>query len=232
MLNKSDSAKALKKLFRRFPIVDLDTLCDALKTRSRMSIFRRLREIGYYSSYTHTGRYYTLEDIPQFDDYGLWHHQGVGFSQFGTLKGTIVELVNKSPTGHTHAELHHLLRIRVHNTLLSLVGEGQVCREHIERMFLYVSAESDHAVDQISRRRDQMVESQKTLIDIPTTTVIDILIETLHAGQVRISPGLVAKRLSVQGASVTVQQVEEVFARYRLGAEKKTPESGSTYSRA
>jgi len=230
MLNKLDSNKALKKLFLRFPVVDLDTLCDTLKTRSRMSTFRRLREIGYYSSYTHTGRYYTLSDIPQFDDYGLWHHQGVGFSRFGTLKGTIVELVNKSPTGHTHVELNHLLRIRVHNTLLSLVREGQVGREHIERMFLYVSAESDHAAEQISRRKDQLAESQKVLIDIPSTTVIDILIETLHAGQVRIAPALVAKRLSARGAPVTVQQVEQVFARYRIDTEKKTAESGSTYS--
>jgi hypothetical protein len=99
-------------------------------------------------------------------------------------------------------------------------------------MFLYVSAESDHAAEQISRRREQLAESQKALIDIPTTSVIDILIETLHAGQVRIAPSLVAKRLSARGAPVTVQQVEQVFARYRLGTEKKTAESGSTYSRA
>jgi hypothetical protein len=94
VLNKSDSNKAIKKLFRRFPIADLDTLFKTVKTSSRMSIFRRLREIGYFSSYTHTGRYYTLADIPQFDDYGLWIHQGIGFSQFGTLRATIVQLVN------------------------------------------------------------------------------------------------------------------------------------------
>ncbi|MBC8509399.1 MAG: hypothetical protein H8D34_31500, partial [Chloroflexi bacterium] len=105
MLNKSDSNKALRKLFGRFSVADLDTLCKTLKTGSRMSIFRRLREIGYFSSYTHTGRYYILADIPQFDDYGLWIHQGIGFSQFGTLRATIVQLVNESPTGHTHMEL-------------------------------------------------------------------------------------------------------------------------------
>jgi hypothetical protein len=187
-----------------------------------MSIFRRLREIGYFSSYTHTGRYYTLADIPQFDDYGLWVHQGIGFSRFGTLKATIVQLVNRSPTGHTHIELNNLLRIRVHNTLLSLVREGRVGREHIEKTFLYVSAESDYAAEQISRRRAQLADREKTIPDIPTTTVIEVLIETIHAGRGHMAPSLVAKRLSARGMPINVQQVEQVFARYGIDTEKKT----------
>jgi len=232
VLNKSYSNKALKKLFHRFPVADLDTLFKTVKTSSRMSIFRRLREIGYFSSYTHTGRYYTLADIPQFDDYGLWIHQGIGFSQFGTLRATIVQLVNKSPTGHTHMELNNLLRIRVHNTLLKLVREDRVGREYIEKMFLYVSADYDLAAEQISRRRVQLVDSQKAIPHIPTTTVIEVLIETIHAGQVRIAPSLVAKGLSARGIPITVQQVEQVFARYGIDTEKKTAESGLTFSRA
>jgi len=196
-----------------------------------MSIFRRLKEIGYFSSYTHTGRYYTLADIPQFDDYGLWNHQGIGFSQFGTLRATIVQLVNKSPTGHTHMELNNLLRIRAHNTLLKLVRVDRVGREYIEKMFLYVNADSDHAAEQISLRRVQLADSQKAIPLIPTTTVIEVLIETIHAEQMRIAPSLVAKGLSARGIPITVQQVEQVFARYGIATEKKTAGSGSTFSR-
>jgi hypothetical protein len=225
MLNKSESIKALKKLFRRLPVVDLETLCGTLESRSRMSIFRRLREIGYFSSYSHTGRYYTLADIPQFDDYGLWIHQGIGFSRFGTLKATIVELVNKSPTGHTHMELNNLLHIRVHNTLLRLLREGDVGRQYIGKAFLYVSTESDHAAEQISRRSVQLADQKKAISDIPTTTVIEVLIETIHAGQVCIAPSLVAKGLSARGVPITVQQVEQVFIRYGIETEKKTVES-------
>jgi len=226
MLNKSNSDKALKKLFRRFPVVDLDTLCRTLKTRSRMSIFRRLREIGYFSSYTHTGRYYTLADIPQFDDYELWIYQGIGFSRFGTLKATIIALVNRSPTGLKHIELNKLLRVRVHNTLLSLVREGRVGREYIDRTFLYVSAESEHATEQISRRRIQLADWQKAIPDIPSTLVIEVLIETIHAGQMHIAPSLLAKRLCARGVPITVQQIEQVFARYGIDPEKKTVGSG------
>jgi hypothetical protein len=222
MLTKSESNRALKRLFHRFPVVDLQALSRTLQTRSRMSIFRRLREIGYFSSYTHTGRYYTLTEIPQFDDYGLWMHQGIGFSQFGSLKATIVELVNRSAIGHTHMELNNLLRIRVHNTLLSVVRERRISRQRFDRAFLYVSAEHQHAHEQISRRKEQLPDSQKAIADIPITTVIEVLIETLHAGQVRVAPSLVAKRLCERAVPVTREQVEKVFTQYGIEAEKKT----------
>jgi len=46
-----------------------------------MSVFRRLSALGYLSSFNHDGRYYTLDDIPDFDINGLWHFQGVFFSK-------------------------------------------------------------------------------------------------------------------------------------------------------
>ena len=99
-----------------------------------MSIFRRLKEIGYLSSYTHAGRYYTLPHIPHFDKFGLWFHQGVGFSQAGSLKATIAILVDASPAGLTHVELTDILRVRVHNTLLALVRETRIGRQKIDKM--------------------------------------------------------------------------------------------------
>lgn len=66
-----DTAKtALRNLFRRTPIAQLDALYRALKTRSRMSVFRRLSLLGYLTSYTHTARYYTLREIPRLTSSG------------------------------------------------------------------------------------------------------------------------------------------------------------------
>lgn len=232
MLDKTASTRVLKRLFNRFPVSDLDMLSRTLKTNSRMSIFRRLREIGYFSSYTHAGRYYTLVHIPQFDDYGLWIHQGIGFSRVGTLKATIVELVDRAPSGLAHIELNHLLRVKVQNTLLTLVRESRVHRARIDRAYLYVSAETGKAAEQISRRRGQLADKPKRITELSTTTVIEVLIETIHAGQVHIAPMLVAQRLSTRGVPVTAKQVEQVFARYSIVTEKKTSESSSTRSQA
>jgi len=188
-----------------------------------MSIFRRLKEIGYFSSYTHAGRYYTLTNIPQFDDDGLWFYQEIGFSRFGTLKATIVELVSGSSTGFTHLELSHLLRIKVHNALLDLVKEGRMDRARLENAFIYVASEQDKASGQINLRRAAAAsESVTELAVLSDATVIEVLIETVHAGHVQISPLMVAKRLSKRGISVSGKQVEQIFDQYGIPTEKKT----------
>jgi hypothetical protein len=228
MLDQEASKKALKRLFRRFPVADLDTLSRTLDTKSRMSIFRRLKNIGYLSSYTHAGGFYTLAHIPQFDEYGLWLHQGIGFSKAGTLKATVLKLVETPPSGFIHTELNHLLRVKVHNTLLSLVREGHIRREHIEQAYLYISTEPGAAAEQISQRRMQVAESDKGIGILPMTTVIEVLIETIHAGKLRVAPKLISQRLAARGCSVTTRQIEQVFAQYGIDTLKKTAAFNST----
>ncbi len=105
MLPPVKSRRALLRLFRKRPIVTLSTLLETLRTRSRMSVFRRLSVIDYLTSYSHAGRYYTLRAIPEFDEGGLWHHLGVSFSRYGSLKSTVEHIVNDSEAGKTHPEL-------------------------------------------------------------------------------------------------------------------------------
>lgn len=50
MLAPEESTTALERLFERQRVVDLDALFDALQTKSRMSVFRRLSPLGYLSS--------------------------------------------------------------------------------------------------------------------------------------------------------------------------------------
>lgn len=228
MLDKTDSAKALKRLFGRFPVADLETLSRTLDTKSRMSVFRRLKDFGYFSSYTHAGRFYTVAYIPQFDAYGLWIHQGIGFSREGTLKATILKLVETAPSGFTHTELSHLLRVKVHNALLSLVREGHIRREHIEQAYLYISTDPGEADGQISQRRMKLAESDKGVDILPVTTVIEVLIETIHTGKFRVAPKLISKQLAARGCSVTTRQIEHIFDQYGIDTLKKTAASTST----
>jgi hypothetical protein len=219
MLDKNASAKALKRQFRRFCLVDLNALYETLKTRSRMSVFRRLLQLGYLTSFTHRGRYYTMSDIPQFDQYGLWFHQGVGFSRVGTLKNTIVELIENSVAGLTHRELELLVRIRVHNSLLALVRDKRIGREGVEGAFLYVSSDPDQAEQQIVRRQKQLADVCEHPFGLPASTIIEVLVEALQAGVV---PVLVARQLTARGVSVSIEQVKQVFGQYGIETGKKT----------
>ena len=123
MLTPDASERALRDYFRQHRIAELRELFQLLGTRSRMSVFRRLKAVGYRSSFNHAGRYYTLADVPQFDRWGLWFHGNAGFSCAGTLKATVVGLVEGSVAGMSPKDLLALLKLPVANTLYNTLHE-------------------------------------------------------------------------------------------------------------
>ena len=89
------STEPILRLFRRSKIATLDQLSDALGSASPITVFRKLDQLHYRTSYSHRGRYYTLDRIARFDDIGLWSHDAVWFSRFGTLVDTAAAFVNR-----------------------------------------------------------------------------------------------------------------------------------------
>jgi hypothetical protein len=229
MLPPVESRRALLRLFRKRPVVTLDTLLATLRTRSRMSVFRRLSAIGYLTSYSHAGRYYTLQEIPEFEEGGLWHHLGVSFSRYGSLKNTVEHIVNDSEAGKTHPELELSLRVRVHNTLLDLVEEERIGRVQTDRYFLYVSAKRRKAKAQVARRLEAIEREAAEREEKPTAAVvIEVLLEIIHGAKVEVEPPAIVARLATRGISVTAAQVEALLNEHGL---KKTAKSHSRRSR-
>jgi hypothetical protein len=223
MLAKKASEKALRRLFRRRPVADLKELFDALDTRSRMSVFRRLREVGYLTSYTHTGRYYTLADIPVFDAYGLWRYESIGFSRFGTLKATLVHRVEHAEAGCTHGELEALLGLRVYNTLLLLVRSGNVRRQVVGRTYVYVSIDEERGSRQFDARLRQEAQAARPARLPPEEVVQLVLVEALHASTGLPAPSVVAARLRARGEEISDEQVRRVYEHFGLEPKKGAP---------
>ena len=229
-MHPSDEARqTLTRLFRRQKIAALAQLFAALGTRSRMTVFRRLSRVGYLSSYSHAGRYYTLRDIPEFDPDGLWQHAGVLFSRDGTLKATVVRLVQRAEAGQFHRELQLRVRLRVHNTLAELVARHRLGRAPIEGEYLYVSADAERAATQLARRAQLGPPPETVPTALEPAVVIEVLVEVIHSAVVRLDAPHVAARLVARGVAVTVAQVEEVCRRH--GVVKKTAPSRSPRSR-
>jgi len=184
------------------------------------------------TSYTHTGRYYTLAGFPRFDEHGLWLYQGIGFSRVGTLKETLVNLVHGAKAGHTHHDLEALLHIRVHNTLFGLLRDKRIGRKLIEKLYVYVSADARHATEQLIQRREMPAKAAEDAGEMPEALVIEVLIEVVRARKrVSVTPAVLAERLQARGLLINVAQVERVFVRYGLSAQKKTTPSRSRHSR-
>lgn len=232
-LGRPDADPRIRRLERRFrqaPTATLEELQRLLHSSGR-TVLRVLDGVGYMTSYSHAGRYYTLSHIPAFDDTGLWFSGDVCFSRHRTLRATVVVLVKESTAGHTHEELQTVLRLRVHDTLRSLVEEMSISRERVTGVYVYLHPDREVASAQLTRRRQLVAPA--VALPLPAAAqldplhVIDVLVAVIHAPKE--DPHAIAARLRAAGLGVSDEQVEAVFAQY--GLQKKTARSRSKSSR-
>lgn len=216
-----DPVERIRSWMKRKKVADMDELREMLGGRSKRSVFRDLVEAGYWTSYTHVGRYYTLEDIPVFDEQGLWFYRDIGFSQAGTLKQTAAVQAEETPEGRTHDELQSLLRVRVHNTLLGLVREGRIGRERVGGVYLYVSADPQQAAQQV-KERQELSASLAEMLRVPTDEeVVEVLAEALRAAPAIPATDQVARRLVARGIRLEPHHVQMVYDEHGLVPGKK-----------
>lgn len=150
-MNKDLNRESLaRNWFQERKIATLDELRDSLGTEARMTVFRTLRRLGYYSSYSHRGGFYTLHGIPVFDRLGLWSFQGVRFSSRGNLLRTAKALVENVDAGYTAAELESTLQVEVKHSLLQLVRRNLIQRRRDDRGYVYVSIDDGRCRQQFS----------------------------------------------------------------------------------
>src|ERR1035438_1200571 len=163
--------RTLRKHLLQRKTATLPELKQVLGTSSDVTVFRKLRETGYFSSYPHRGRYYTLKEIPRFDDDGLWSHQAVWLSQRGSLVSTAEYLVNLSDRGLLASEIADLAHAEVQDVLHQLVQAGRVRRDESMDGYLYTSSAPIAPRRKLSARRTEQA--------IPIAT---------HAADLRVSP--------------------------------------------
>ena len=98
----------LKLEFHSKCILTMTNIKQILGTKVNMTAYRILSKLSYLSSYSHAGKYYTLPEIAQFDEQGIWEYCQVYFSQFGTLRDSILQVLKQSTTGYSANELNQL----------------------------------------------------------------------------------------------------------------------------
>lgn len=146
------------RLIRKQKIASLPELMTALGTHARRTVFRKLRELHCRTSYSHCGRYYTLDDVAQFDQMGLWSHREVWFSVRGTLLGTAMALVEEAEFGYFVEELDNVLHVGTKDALRKLVRLARLAREEVAGRFLYCAADANRRRRQLLARRTKLAE--------------------------------------------------------------------------
>jgi len=176
MRPQSFSSDALRQLLRRNRIATVEELKEALGTQVNVTVFRKLKPLDYLTSYSHRGRYYTLRELARFDADGLWSHNSVWFSRYGTLLATAEAFVNHSPTGYFAEELARVLYIQVQDALHQLAQQRRIARQTVAGLYLYTSIDPTARQRQLLTRRS--VQAVPTVVD---ASVLEIPPEELKA---------------------------------------------------
>src|ERR1700722_12927123 len=114
----------LRQFLRKNRIAPWAQLKQLLGTKADITVFRKLKELSYRTSYSHRGSFFTLDEIGRFDERGLWSFDSVWFSRHGTLVATAEVCVTQAPAGYFASELEDILHVPVKEPLLLLVEQG------------------------------------------------------------------------------------------------------------
>lgn len=204
-------------LFRKHKVLTKQQALDACGCKT-MTFWKALHQHGYLTSYNCNAKYYTLLDIPTFDERGLWSYKNVRFSRWGSLSQTLVELVERSPAGYVAKELSSILAVEVAPELSRLYGLGRIPRETLGSTFVYVASHERRRARQVVARQRELDRALEEA-DLPSPEIIiAVLVELVQHPH---TPArLLVKRLKRRRAPITHSQVRAIFTRYGLAGKK------------
>jgi hypothetical protein len=218
MVAQARSTERLAKLFARRKCWLLAELADALDC-ALITVRRLLKEVGYFRSYTHNGKWYTLATTPRFDRDGIWRHKGIGFSKQGSLTGAIQYLIGRSPAGLSARELGDKLQHPCHAVLTILHKAGEIDRIKIGGEFRYLSTK-----ERTNRRqRAQVLLEQKPESPAPLSAQAAVFVLVEYINNPELSFEQIACNVREQ-RQITVAQ-ESIRCFFKEQRVKKTPET-------
>ena len=202
--------------FRKDKIMTIEKLIPLFQC-STITVRRRLKKWGTFTSINQNGRYYTLPEIPKFDVNGLWKYQLALFSKHGNLRQTIIELIKRSETGLSATDISRIIEIPSSSSYFSQLKQSdEIRREKHQGKFIYFSA-----VPTIYQQQKCKIEQQDAG-RLPTDAqAVQILVHMIK------NPGIEIERLAIESAPPG-KRFDPVVVKHFLqfhGLLKKTPES-------
>jgi hypothetical protein len=204
--------------FQRKKVLTKDQLLE-ISGCSTMTAWRLLRQQGYFTSYNHNARYYTIEGTPKFDRHGLWRYRDVRFSKWGSLTKTIVRLVKDSPAGLRADELQQLLDVKsVKPALTRLFQTMSLTRETIDGQFVYFPVHVSSRRKQQQLRRKQSQEIKEARVLPPLEYIVALLVEIIR--RPNNTPRQWIRRLTQRNIRITTRDIQRVLDHYRIDPKK------------
>ncbi len=209
MKTQTYTAAKVKRHLQQYKIATMEDLKKVLGTDVRMTVFRKLRELSFRTSYSHRGKYYALQKTIHFDDIGLWSCKSVWFSSYGTLLETTKAFVIKSEMGYSVIELDEILHVSVKESLINLFKRKSIWRKKVAGIYVYFANSSEVQSRQGIRRKeylhDQSCKSgkvQEGLLNHELKATIVLFSSLLNEKQKRLYAGLESVKIGYGGDQI------------------------------
>lgn len=175
------------------------------------TVNRRLKEWNALSSYNKNAQYYTLASIPEFNKKGLWKHKGVLFSKHGTLKNTVIHLVQISNRGFSNQELQRILGTNTSSYLAQRKHLKGVKAEKHKRQVVYFSSDEEVC----RRQKKNRFPPEPTALKLPPHAVgIIVLVELVkHPGS---TPVELSDMLRREGYKIDADTIDNLLEHHGL----------------
>jgi len=207
---KTERDRQTINAFKQHKVLTFAALCLLLQL-SIATVRRRLKGWGALSSYNKSGQYYTLPLIPEFNKQGLWKHGGVFFSKHGTLKSTVIHLVQISKRGLSNSELEEILGVNPNSYLPQFKQLAGVRREKHNRQVVYFAADKELYKQQ---KQNRFPPEPTTLKLPPDAITITVLVELVkHPGS---TPEQLSEMLRREGYEIDADTIDNLFEHYGL----------------
>lgn len=189
--------------FHRYFVLTMENLKNILQTTSRMTVFRKLKHLPYKTSYSHCGKYYTLDSIANYDNSGIWSYDQIYFSEYGTLKNTVLHSIEESSDGFTSYELEEFLKVPVHNTVLDLWKNRKIRREQIAKRYIYLSVKEGDT--QFDLRKQDTIKNNMFAKDV-SDEYLALFMSLLNEKQKRLFAGYESIKIGYRGDKIISQK--------------------------
>ncbi len=193
---------AVMRSFKKQKVVTVEQLANWLSC-SVVTARRRLKAWQAYTSYNRNGRYYTLPEIAQFDDMGLWRHQEAFFSKHGNLKQTLIYLIAHSAQGLSSTELGEILGLQPRSFLSHFRDHPAIYRENRMGRWIWFAAEPGIQKQQMQACLAQEVAKEPHMpSDMQAVMILVDLINHPESDVEQIARRLKSRQLDVDAAAI------------------------------
>jgi len=197
-----------------FKIGDMASLLTCSVPNARL----KLKQWQAFTSYNQNGKYYTLPQVPRFDDHGLWRYKNAAFSRHGNLKNTVIHLVSVAPAGLSGKQLGEILGLSPQSFLHHFRQCPGIHREKHDGVFIYFSDDDKVYEKQLQEKTSVAARSAIATLSDPEAVLILVAVIRQHG----ISAEEILALPEIKQSKITLSAVKGFMAYH--GLLKKTPD--------